>query len=442
MSQPSCRIWVKHHSMLLIAGFLGIIGPSPSLAPVAMSKEAEPASAPVPLAKRLLREPPPLPEPRGPVVRVTTVDGLFRAVASVPAGGTIVVAPGRYILPRRLEIRQSGVTLRGATGRPGDVVLDGGPHRLGELLAVHGCSDVVIAYMTIENVRWNGIKLDTDAGTHRVSIYHCVIHNVWQRGVKGVKVPRTVARPEGCRIQYCIFYNDRAKSYQDDPTDTEQTFRGNYIGGIDVMFARKWVISDNVFYNIQGRTREGRGAIFLWHEAEDCLVERNVIVNCDVGIALGNSYKPEDVETHASRVIVRNNFVVSCPETGILADYTRDCLIAHNTIYDPSNRLGRLIRLVHDNSGLMVANNLLVGPDIRNESPSRISFLTNKVLSRNDQVLADAARGDLHLTGALPEIVDRGMPIDRVREDFDGEERDGSPDIGADEWREAHPPSG
>lgn len=403
--------------------------------------EPEPASMVIQIAKNLLREPPPLPEPRGTILRVDSVEELFQAVATVPAGGTIILSPGRYILPRRLEICQNGVTLRGATRQPRDVILDGGPHRLGELLAVHGCSDIVVAHLTVENVRWNGIKLDTDSGTHRVLIYNCVIHNVWQRGVKGVRVPSTVPRPEGCRIQYCMFYNDRAKAYEDDPTDTETTFRGNYVGGIDVMFAKRWVISDNIFYNIQGRTREGRGAIFLWHESEDCIVQRNVIVNCDVGIALGNSYKPQDVETHASRVIVRNNFIVSCPESGIVADYTRDCVIAHNTIYDPSSRLGRLIRLVHENPGLVVANNLLIGPDIRNESLSRISFLTNLAFPGDAQLVVDAPHGDLHPAGVVPQIVNRGTPIDEVREDFDGEPRDASPDIGADEWKGADRPA-
>src|SRR5262249_43666562 len=148
----------------------------------------------------------------------------------------------------------------------------------------------------------------------------------------------------------------------------------NYIGGIDVMYAKGWTIRDNRFVGIQGRTRAARGAIFLWHEATDCVVERNVIVDCDSGICLGNSSKPEDVAFHCANMVVRNNFVTRAPENGILADYTRGCKILHNTVHDPANRLGRLIRLVHDNDDLLVANNLLSGPPIRNESPSKIDF--------------------------------------------------------------------
>lgn len=389
------------------------------------------------VAPTLLRSAPRLAPPNGPVLRVQTVDELYRAAEAIPPGGTILLADGHYVLTRRLDIHTDNVTLRSESGQRDRTILDGGPNALGELLAIHHCSGVTIADLTVQNVRWNGIKLDTDSGVHRVTIHNCVIHNVWQRGVKGVRVPRTIARPSECRVQYCLFYNDRPKTYADDPADTPDNFRGNYIGGIDVMFPQGWVISDNVFYGIQGRTRAGRGAVFLWHEAENCVVERNVIIDCDVGIAIGNSFKPEDVSIHAMKVIVRNNFIVRCPESGIVADYTRDCLIAHNTIFDPENRLGRLIRLVHENSGLIVANNLLIGPDIRNESPSEVRLLTNVVFPRDPGAFVDAAKGDLHLARRLEAVVNRGTPLSEVPQDFDGQIRDEKPDVGGDEWRDA-----
>lgn len=378
---------------------------------------------------------PPLPAPKGKVIRVSSVNELFEAVEKAKPGTTILVADGHYFLPRRLEIRKDGLTLRGESGRPEKVILDGGKHQLGELIAVASCSDVTIAHLTVQNVRWNGIKLDTDTGVHRVTIYNCIIRNVWQRGVKGVRVPPNVPRSTGCKVQFCIFVNDRPKTFEDDPTDNPQTFNGNYIGGIDVMFAQGWVISDNVFVGIQGRTREGRGAIFLWHDSRDCIVERNIIIDCDVGIALGNSWKPPDIDVHCTRVIVRNNFIVRCPESGIVADYTRDCLIAHNTIHDPTNKLGRLIRLVHDNEGLRVVNNLLSGPPIKNESPSKILLLNNLVVPDYSFAFVDAKSGNLHLTAKAVEAIDKAVPLPEVTSDIDGKPRGQKPDIGAHEFR-------
>ncbi len=389
-----------------------------------------------PPAKPWFPQAPALPPPGGPVIRVSNVEELFRAAEAVQPGGTILLADGQYQMPRYLEIRTDNVTLRGESGRRERVILDGADSRHGELLGITGCEGVTIADLTVQNVRWNGLKINSDRGTTRVTIHHCVIHNVWQRGVKGPRVPREQldrGRASDCRIQYCLFYNDRPKQFSDDPADTPDNFGGNYVGGIDVMSARRWTIRGNVFVGIQGRTREARGAVFLWHDAQDCVVERNVVIDCDSGICLGNSYRPADIEIHARRCLVRNNFVVRCPENGILADYTEDCRILHNSVYDPESRLQRLIRLVHDNRGLIVANNLLCGPPPRIETASAVQLRENAV-GDFAAAFVDPARGDLHLGQPVPKAVNAGEPSAEITDDFDGQPRDARPDLGADEW--------
>lgn len=378
---------------------------------------------------------PSFPPPKGGVLRVSTVDELFRAAERVGRGGTILIADGHYRMPRRLEIKTNGVTLRGASGRRERVVLDG-EGTLGELLAVTACSDVTIADLTVQNVRWNGIKINSETGVQRLTLHNCILHNIWQRAVKGVKVPeqdRERLRPKGCRVQCCLFYNDRPKRFEDDPADTAENFGGNYIGGIDVMYVRGWTIRDNVFVGIRGRTGNARGAIFVWHEAEDCVIERNVILDCDSGICLGNSSKPDDVPIHCTRFVVRNNFVTRAPENGILADYTRDCKIVNNTVHDPQSRLGRLIRLVHDNDGLLVANNLLSGPPIRNESSSQIVF-RNNLAKDLTAFLAAPEQGNLRLTAGATGAIDKGVSLPQVTNDIDRKPRGRTPDIGASEY--------
>ena len=226
-------------------------------------------------------------------------------------------------------------------------MLDGGG-TLGELLTLRACAGVTVADLTVQNVRWNGIKLDTDTGVQRATIRNCVLHNIWQRGDQGGEGPRggTARRPGRATASSSTASssNDRPKRFEDDPADTPRNFDGNYVGGIDVMYPTGWTIRDNVFLGIRGRTGSARGAVFLWHDARDCVVERNVIVDCDSGICLGNSHKPDDVAIHCTGVVVRNNFLCRAPENGILADYTRDCAILHNTVHDPRSRLGRLIR--------------------------------------------------------------------------------------------------
>jgi len=377
---------------------------------------------------------PPLPKPDGDVIRVSTVEELFAASRNVKPGGTILLADGHYMMPRYFDLRTDNVTMRSASGDRHKVILDGAKSRHGELVGVTGCSGVTIADLTIQNIKYNGFKINSNLKAHRTTIYNCVIHNIWQRGVKGPGVPKKDEKelcPQQCRIQYCLFYNDRPKRFDDDPTDTPKTFNGNYIGGIDAMQCRGWTISDNVFVGIRGRTGEARGAIFIWQDSRDCVIERNVIIHCDQGICLGNSHRSR-FPIHCTGFVVRNNFITGAPESGILADYTRDCKILHNTIHCPVSRFKRLIRLVHDNDGLVVANNLLSGPPMRIETKSKMDLRGNvtKVLTA---AFVDAANGDLHLKENVAGVTDAAEPLKDVTEDIDRQRRGTKADVGADE---------
>ncbi len=380
---------------------------------------------------------PPLPAPRGEVIRAANPDELYRAVERVHPGGTILLADGFYALPRYFVLKTDNVTLRGASGKREKVILDGSATH-GELIGISACSGVTIADLTVQNVKWNGIKINSETGVQRARIYNCVLRNIWQRAVKGVAVPepnREKTRPTACRVQYCLFTNDRPKRFDDDPSDTPQTFDGNYVGGIDVMYAKNWVISDNVFVGIQGRTGSARGAIFVWHESEDCVIERNVILDCDSGICLGNAHKPADVRVHCRRFVVRNNFLARVPENGILADYTEGCKILHNTVHDPGSRQGRLLRLVHDNDDLLVAGNLLSGPPIRNESASKITFRNNRQKDDLTAAFVAASEGNLRLTARATDAIDRAALRPEAGTDMDRHPRGRTPDIGAHEWQ-------
>ncbi len=375
---------------------------------------------------------PPLPRPAGQVIKASNVQELFKAVDEVKPGGTILLADGHYFMPRYIEIKTDNVTLRGASGHRESVVIDGAKSSQGELVGVRACSGVTIADLTIQNIQYNGFKINSDSNVQNLTIYNCIIHNIWQRGVKGVKVPeenRQATRPKNCRVQYCLFYNDRPKRLSDDPRDIAN---GNYVGGIDVMYAKNWVISDNVFIGIQGRTREARGAVFMWFDAQDCIIERNIIIDCDAGICLGNQHRADGIKTHCHRCVVRNNFITRATEGGIVPVYTQDCKILNNTIHEPDSRLGRLIRIVFDNEGLLVANNLLSGPKIRIESDSNIRFINNIVKDLTD-VLVNPTHGNLHLTAQAADVIDKANPFDDVTGDIDGQERRTKPDIGADE---------
>ena len=319
--------------------------------------------------------------------------GALPGSARHPAGGTILVSNGHYMMPRYFAITTDNVTLRGESGDRHAVILDGAGSRHGELVGITGARDVMIADLTIRNIKHNGFKINSNLGAERVTIRNCVIHNIWQRGIKAPAMPKEQGDqgPRSCRIQYCLFYNDRPKRYSDDETDTPDTFDGNYIGGIDVKNTIDWTISDNVFIGIQGRTREGRAGVYISENGRGCTIERNIFIDCDIAIALGNpslGYSP----LQAINCVAQNNFISACPETGILACYTRDCRILGNTIHEPESRRQRLIWVQKSNAGLAVKNNLLIGPPIQISSDSEIQQRGNVVHADSDPWLAQPDR--------------------------------------------------
>lgn len=198
---------------------------------------------------------PALPPATGPTVRVSDVWGLIQALKQVVPGQTILLADGHYMMPHYVQIAADNVTLRGVSGHRERVVIDGAQSRDGELLGISACSGVTIADLSIQNIKWNGFKINSQTNVQKLTIYNCVIHNIWQRGVKGMKVPeanRDIIRPRHCRVQYCLFYNDRPKRLSDDAADIAEC---NYIAGIDVMFANNLLSGPRVSNESKSKVR-------------------------------------------------------------------------------------------------------------------------------------------------------------------------------------------
>jgi len=380
---------------------------------------------------------PPLPKPTGDIVKVTNVGEMYKAAGQVKPGGTILIADGHYMMTHTWYIKKDNVTVRSESGDRDKVILDFAKSRHGEGLAVSYCKGVTLADLTVQNVSQNGMKINSNLKVSHVTIYNVVSHNVWQRHIKGPGVPDKDGKPqwvEGCKIQYCLFYNDRAKRRGDDPyEDSHPNFGFNYVGGMDIMGASGWVISDNVFTGIHGKTGECRGAIFLWHNGRNCLIERNLFLDCDTGICLGNSSGRREDRRHGTGHVVRNNFIVRCPESNILADHTRDCVIVNNTVYDPKSRLNRLIRVIHANDGLVVKNNIFCGPGVSIEKYTGEVTIENNLIGQVGDYFVDPAKGNLRLKPGAVKAIDKAVAVKEVSEDIDKSPRGEKPDLGADE---------
>ena len=101
--------------------------------------------------------------------------------------------------------------------------------------------------------------------------------------------------------------------------------------------------------------------------------------------------------------------------------------------YDPDGRLGRLLRVVHANDGLVVANNIFSGPRIVVELEEGPLDIRDNLIRPVGDYFVDAAKGNLHLTRRAVDAIDRAKPRTDVPEDVDGQRRGRQPDLGADE---------
>ncbi|MHC4604847.1 MAG: GDSL-type esterase/lipase family protein, partial [Planctomycetota bacterium] len=79
-----------------------------------------------------------------------------------------------------------------------------------------------------------------------------------------------------------------------------------------------------------------------------------------------------------------------------------------------------------------IANNLLSGPKIRNESDSKIRTINN--LEKDlTAALVNPSQGNLHLTPHATDAINKAKSLLDVTDDIDRESRGTKPDIGADE---------
>ena len=96
------------------------------------------------------------------------------------------------------------------------------------------------------------------------------------------------------------------------------------------------------------------------------LVERNLLVNCDRGVAFGNpgqSTANREGERLVSVAdgIIRNNFIAGGADCGIELWYADRIKVQHNTIWRPERNWARGIRVGTGTARTDIVNNLMHG---------------------------------------------------------------------------------
>lgn len=144
---------------------------------------------------------PPLPPPRGEVIRVGTADELLAAVDRLSRGGTILLADGQYRLPRPVVLDQKqNVILRSASGEASKVTLVGKGWEHGDehddILRISRCDGLTIADLSFADCRSYGIKVEAEHAPKDVNILNCRFRDT---GVRAIKGSAAIWRPERIR---------------------------------------------------------------------------------------------------------------------------------------------------------------------------------------------------------------------------------------------------
>lgn len=374
---------------------------------------------------------PPLPPPQAKVIRVANVDELFHAIDYVDAGCTILLSEGHYKLPRPVILRnKNNITIRSNDGDPAKVTLSGkgwdSDARGDDILRIGRCKAVTIADLTFTDCRSYGIKVEAENAPQDIHIYNCRFRNIGVRAIKGSAGNDPNVRAVRGSVRYCHFENTKVP-----PADW--LFGGDYISAIDMMALDDWTFSDNVFRNIRGRNGGGRAAVFIWVRSRRVIVERNLFINCDRGVAFGNPGKstanlPGERLVYLSDGTIRNNFITGGPDCGIELWYAENVKIYNNSIWRPERNFSRGIRIGTGTSHTDIANNLVHG-EIKFDGGK--DHLRNNLTGRLDGFFVNPTLGNLALTRTATNAIDQGVPLSDVTEDIRRRPRSGQPDLGA-----------
>jgi len=160
---------------------------------------------------------------------VSDVTALTNAVATAPEGGVVEIAAGTYLLDEAMILANKKVTLRGATGNPADVIIDGQDKtRCLYHNSVGTDMGIVVSGITFRNARYTNLSyyggMESYGGAIRISasfswpsdsgivISNCVFESCHSDYGGG----GAICLPGGATIADCVFTNCTAMMKGED----------------------------------------------------------------------------------------------------------------------------------------------------------------------------------------------------------------------------------
>jgi hypothetical protein len=379
-----------------------------------------------------------LPAGSGSTVSASPGDDLPQLLATLSEGDTLSLADGTYDLNGdHLWIDTPGVTLRGASQDAGLVILDGG-FTTTEIVTI-AASGVTLTDLTLHQAWTHGVHVI--GGGHDAVLHRIVVSDPGQQAIKVNQSSDGTYADRGALSCSTLTMTSNSR---------DNAVRDNcYTGGVDMHQTSGWLIRDNHiegFWCTQGLSEHG---IHMWRANADTRIVRNTVVNCARGIGIGLVEEPIDVRDHGIEgcdqgatyyddvrgSIVNNVVIADDPQlfasasgfdSGVGVYAACDAVVAHNTVYSTQAPFSS-IEWRFEATNATVTNNL-VSHNLRERTPGTGTLAGNL----EGATAADfVGARDMHLVAGSA-AVDAGV-ASPVTQDVDGDPRDTTPDVGADE---------
>lgn len=391
----------------------------------------------------------PLPAPAGPRVDVTPAQAamLDEIVAAAAPGTSVVLADGTYDRTGEppIAIAAAGLALRSASGEPDAVVIDGGT--TGDALVVIAAADVVIAELSLRRPGNRIVRIVPGASSPRLYRIHAADAPGFHVAIEAdVDAARWVDDGEVACSEFRL--SDAGRAAIDDCTA---------MGVIKGFGAARWAIRDNLFAELWCPADLPFAAIHFGFGATDTLIERNLFRDVYRGVLIGSdgtapgapiAMRPlpsdRDCVTQAvhAGAVVRNN-VFWTGGTGIATAPGPDAMLAiwaacavdvqHNTLIDLLDAFSG-IEYRWDQCSGSILNNLSNREVLARDGAPPVVVAGN-IDDVGLEAFVDPGAGDLHLRPGASAAIDGSVVVGPPppTDDVDGQTRDASPDVGADE---------
>jgi len=241
----------------------------------------------------------------------------------------LILEDGVYDVPSTLNITRPNTFIISFSGDPLEVVLQGsGMFESSDIVNIFTVKapGFLLDGVTLKEVSNHLIQIKGEEGANFPIIRNSILQDAYQQLIK-VTTGRQNRPSESGVIENCLF------EY------TAGIGPNFYIGGIDAHGVTNWLIRKNIFKYIASPAQQvSEYAIHLWGNAQNNIVDSNIIIDSDRGVGFGmGRYKGDKFSNFAG--VVSNNVIFHSDnthpfaDTGICLENSPKTIVEGNYIY-------------------------------------------------------------------------------------------------------------